>query len=146
MSDIHIDDFYRDAAKTLAALYAHFPRRTTLYVEDIGGPDTPDEFGLHSLRHQACFETFLWLAQSGYLRYEQLVRQEAVDQAVLTHRGFLTLSAPLPSTPTDEPEAALPDHRLAIHQIRQQLKTGTSLSLAEVMDRILRLSRQIGES
>ena len=42
MSDLHIDDFYHDAGLILALLYAVFPRKTTLYVEDISGPDTPD--------------------------------------------------------------------------------------------------------
>ena len=47
MSDIHIDDFFRDAAIALNRLYLSFPRPIALYVEDIIGPDEPDEFGLH---------------------------------------------------------------------------------------------------
>ena len=90
MSDIHIDDFYRDTARILVALYNQFPRKTTLYVEDVAGPDKPDEFGLHSPRHLACLHTILWLAQSDYVRYETLIRQEAVDQIVLSHKGFIT--------------------------------------------------------
>lgn len=150
MSDIHIDDFYRDAAKILVLLYNQFPRKITLYVEDISGPDTPDEFGLHSPRHQACFHTMMWLGSSDYLRYEQLVRQEALDQVALSHRGFLVLNAALPPDPVPNPDLALPEHllkeeALVIHRIRQELKEGTSFSLADTMRQVFRLSRGLGE-
>ena len=48
MADIHIEEFYKDAAIALVQLYNAFPRRVNLFVEDIAGPDEPDEFGLHS--------------------------------------------------------------------------------------------------
>ncbi len=147
MSDLHIDDFYRDTGKILAALFAQFPRQTTLFVEDISGPDTPDEFGLHSPRHEACLHTMLWLAQTGYLKYESLVRQEALDQVVLTHRAFLALTEHAvamedpttgsPSTPGRTTES------LYIHRIRHELKHGTSFSLAEVVRDLLKSSRTI---
>ena len=92
MADLHIEEFYRDAAIALVQLYHAFPRRTDVYVEDIAGPDQPDEFGLHSRRHMACFGALLWLADEGFLRYVDLIRQEALDQAVLTQKGFLALS------------------------------------------------------
>lgn len=142
MSDLHIDDFYRDAAKILATLYGQFPRKITLYVEDICGPDTPDEFGLHSPRHQACFHTMMWLGSSDYLRYEQAVRQEALDQVTLTHRGFLILGSAFP----EQEESPLPrDGSLAIHRIRQELRDGTSYSLAEVMQKVMLMSRSLGD-
>lgn len=151
MSDLHIDDFYRDAARILAALYAQFPRKTTLYVEDISGPDTPDEFGLHSPRHQACFHTMMWLGSCDYLSYEQAVRQEALDQVVLTHRGFLLLSATMPHLPdtpppTESPESLPIEGSLVIHRIRQELRDGTSYSLAEVMQAVMLMSRNLGEA
>ena len=62
MADIHIDDFYRDVATIFLRLYAVFPRKSTLYVEDICGPDQPDEFGLHHPRFQAGFSAMVWLA------------------------------------------------------------------------------------
>lgn len=150
VSDIHIDDFYRDAARILVLLYNQFPRKVTLYVEDISGPDTPDEFGLHSPRHQACFHTMMWLGSSDYVRYEQLVRQEALDQAVLSHRGFLVLNAVLPPTATARADTessgqVLKEEFLAIHRIRQELKEGTSFSLADTMRRLFQLSRGLGE-
>lgn len=148
MSGIHIDDFFRDCAKIFVALYNHFPRKTSLYVEDISGPDTPDEFGLHSPRHQACFETMLWLANTDYLVFEQAVFQEAIDQAALTHRGFLTLTAAL-SRPvaidSNLPEAMVKEEFLAIHHIQHELKQGTSFSLSALMRDVLALSRSQGE-
>jgi len=127
-SDIHINDFYHDAAKILIALYKQFPRKTMLYVEDIAGPDTPDEFGLHSTRHGACFSTLLWMAHGDYLQYDDTVRQEALDQAVLTHRGFLLLNAPFPDAelPVDLPEQVAREQQLTIHHIRHALKHGNS--------------------
>lgn len=149
MSDIHIDDFYRDCAKILVTLYAQFPRKTTLYVEDISGHDTPDEFGLHSPRHQACFHAMLWLANTHYLQFEQLVRQEAIDQVVLSHRGFLALNANIGSA--SEADDALPapllkEESLAIHRIRHELKSGTSFSLAETMRMFMYKSRELGDA
>ena len=93
MADIHISDFHKDAARALNMLYSSFPRKLTVFVEDIAGPDAPDEFGLHSPRHMACLSCLMWLADEGYIRYEDTVRQEAVDQATLTHKGFTLLSA-----------------------------------------------------
>lgn len=148
MSDLHIDDFYRDVAKTLALLYSHFPRRITLYVEDISGPDTPDEFGLHSPRHEACFHALLWLGYSDYLSYEHIVRQEAVDQVVLTHRAFLLLNSPADGASAQQPlNQALPvADGLVIHKLREQLKKGTSFSLADTVRTVLQRSRQYGET
>lgn len=89
MHDLHIGDFCNDAAKILIALYRRFPVKNTLYMEDIIGPDTPDEFGLHSPRHMACFGAALWLAEEGYFRYSQPVYQEALEDVVLSQKAFL---------------------------------------------------------
>lgn len=91
LDDLHIHDFYRDAGRILLALFNQFPAPATVYVEDIAGPDTPDEFGLHSPRHLACLGAIGWLQQSGYIHFSQLVRQEAVEEAALSHRSFLLL-------------------------------------------------------
>ena len=50
--DLHIDDFYKDAAKGLLMLYQAFPKKTTLYMDDLIGYIPPDEFGLPSDRQQ----------------------------------------------------------------------------------------------
>lgn len=96
MADIHIEEFYKDSAIALTQLYNAFPRRATLFVEDIAGPDEPDEFGLHSRRHMACFGALLWLEEEGFMRYVDTIRQEAFDQAVLTREAFSRLSSPAP--------------------------------------------------
>ena len=49
MSDINIDDFFKDAAIALVQLYGMFPRRHALFVEDICGPDDTDEFGMNAV-------------------------------------------------------------------------------------------------
>ena len=92
MADLHIDDFYRDSAMILLRLYSSFPQKTILYVDDVSGPDTPDEFGLHSARYQACFSAMVWLAEAGYVNFTDTIRDEALDQAVLSQKGFLMLS------------------------------------------------------
>jgi hypothetical protein len=110
MADLHIDDFYRDVAKIFLRLYAVFPRKTVLYVEDISGPDEPDEFGLHHPRFQACFSTMVWLAEHGYLNFDDNIRQEALDQAVLSQKAFLLLSSR-----SDHPVAACNARGLEYH-------------------------------
>ena len=117
MADIHIDDFCRDAALTLLHLYSAFPRRTSLYVEDIAGPDEPDDVGLHSDRHMACLGTMLWLAEEGYIRYEAMVYQDGIDQAVLTGRSFTLLSS-LSDVRYEDPAPEMPAATTAtIHEL-----------------------------
>lgn len=123
MADIHIADFHRDSAAILTALYRSFPRKVQLFVDDFAGPSAPDEFGLPSARHQACFATMLWLAEAGYLNYHDTIRQEALDQVSLSHLGF-TLLASLVQLP-QESEPGL-SH---VEQLRQALKSGSSSSL-----------------
>ena len=77
MADLHIDDFYRDVATIFLRLYAVFPRKTILYVEDICGPDQPDEFGLHHPRFQAGFSAMVWLAEEGYLNFQDTMTSKA---------------------------------------------------------------------
>lgn len=111
MSDLHIDDFCKDVARILNQLYLVFPRKSTLFVEDIAGHDEPDEFGMHSERHMACLGAMLWLAEEGVIRFGDTIRQEAVDQAVLAGGTFALLSATadaLTDEETAELEARLP--------------------------------------
>ncbi|GAB5449726.1 MAG: hypothetical protein Hals2KO_00540 [Halioglobus sp.] len=93
MADLHIEDFYRDVAGIFLQLYRSFPRKVILYVEDVSGPDQPDEFGLHNPRFDACFSTMIWLAEHDYLRFDDVIGREALDQAVLTQRSFLLLTS-----------------------------------------------------
>ncbi|MFC6635271.1 hypothetical protein [Microbulbifer taiwanensis] len=126
LDDLHIHDFYRDAGRTLLALFNQFPAPATVYVEDIAGPDTPDEFGLHSPRHLACLGAMSWLKQSGYIHFTQLVRQEAVEEAALSHRGFLLL---VNNSGDGESNARLLDNTV---------RNGSSPQLQELMERLMR--------
>src|SRR5690606_3537220 len=138
MADLHIDDFYKDAARILAQLYNAFPRKAAVYVEDISGPDSPDEYGLHSPRHQACFSAMLWLAEEGYVRYVDTIRQEAIDQAVLTHKAFVLLNSPAPvSRDTDEAASALPERVSHIQRLRHAIAAGSSRALGAAMSDLL---------
>lgn len=142
MADIHVEEFYKDVAVALVQLYSVFPRRMNLFVEDIAGPDEPDEFGLHSPRHMACFGALLWLEEEGLLRYVDTIRQEALDQAVLTQKAFVRLSAPAPRSLVAALDASAPDDSLPrsvqrdlssyVHLIRSAIKSGSSdrISLA----------------
>lgn len=132
MSDLHIDDFYRDAAKIFLQLYSTFPKKSTVLVEDIAGPDNPDEFGLPSDRHQACFGAMIWLADSGYINYQETIRQEALDQAELTHKAFTLLSS------NGDSSQPLVDNY--VKQLRQILTDGSSSQLALKMQELLRQS------
>lgn len=141
MADIHIEEFYKDTAIALVQLYSAFPRRVNLFVEDIAGIDEPDEFGLHSKRHMACLGALLWLAEEGLLRYVDIIRQEALDQAVLTRPAFVRLSAPA-GFPTglvqNEPDSTLPaavrdDLSTHVQLIRNALKSRSSERISRVM-------------
>lgn len=145
MADIHIEEFYKDAAVALVQLYGAFPRRVNLFVEDIAGPDEPDEFGLHSKRHMACFGTLLWLAEEGFLRYVDTIRQDALDQAVLTQEAFIRLSSPAPDTLVQEctdadtlagaslPPSLKEDLSSHINLARNALKSRHSLRIAQIV-------------
>ncbi len=141
MADIHVEDFYRDTALVLINLYNRFPRKGSVFVEDIAGADTPDEFGLHSTRHMACFGAMLWLADEGFLRYESLISQDAIDQAVLTSRAFELLSALRTDLPADtDPDASTAlaqEPAIAVNHIRRVLQHGTSTQLSGTVHRIL---------
>lgn len=129
MSDLHISDFYKDASKILLQLYKNFPKKATVLVEDIAGPDSPDDFGLASERHQACFGAMVWLADSGYLQYAETIRQEAIDQAILSHKAFTLLTA------TAYGEEAADKNN--IHCLRLALKSGSSNEIEKRMRSLL---------
>ena len=143
MADLHIDDFYRDVAKIFLRLYAIFPRKTTLYVEDISGPDDPDEFGLHHPRFEACFSTMVWLAEHGYLNFEDNVRQEALDEVVLSQKAFLLLASrselqlAAPATGQALPSSVVEQSKSNIVQLRSAMKEGSSILLQKCVTYLL---------
>jgi hypothetical protein len=118
MADLHIEDFYRDTALILTRLFNSFPVPTILYVDDVCGPDSPDEFGLPSARSTACFSTMLWLAEHDFLRYVTTIRQEALDQAVLSQRGFLLLTV----RPSAAADGSAGDRNVDV--LREALRSG----------------------
>ncbi|WP_027897470.1 hypothetical protein [Zestomonas thermotolerans] len=137
--DLHIDDFYKDCAAGLLLLYQAFPRKTALYVEDLIGREEPDEFGLPSKRHQGCLGALLWLADEGYLRYESTIAYEALDQAVLTEKGFLRLSRAIPHG-VHEGDAELPPSvRRAKATLANQLREALASRNSEKVARLARL-------
>lgn len=143
MSDIHIDDFYKDAAKVLLQLYAIFPRRSAIYVEDISGPAQPDEYGVPDDRFHACFSTMVWLGEHDYLQYVDTIRQEAIDQATLTQKGFMLLSSrgdsPVTASEENANEPASMAHKTQsnIHLLRSAVKSRSSSEINRVMRDIL---------
>jgi len=155
VADVHIEEFYKDLAKILLQLHACFPRKTQVFVEDISGPDQPDEYGLHSARHQSCFAAIIWLAEEDFIRYESTIRQEAIDQAVLTLKSFLRLNSLASLNNREKHTVAFvssgnhclagekPDHSALIEPItnvqlvRHTVKTASSTQLARVLENIL---------
>ncbi|MFC3608916.1 hypothetical protein [Stutzerimonas tarimensis] len=135
--DLQIDDFYKDAAKGLLTLYQAFPRKVPLYVEDLIGLEEPDEFGLPSKRHQGCLSALVWLADEGYIRYDTRLQFLALDQAVLTEKGFLRMTCPIMEDPNLPPSVGRVQGSLA-HQLREGMRLGDS-------ERIARLARLIFE-
>ncbi|MEY1662234.1 hypothetical protein [Isoalcanivorax beigongshangi] len=128
MADLHIDDFCRDAALVLLHLYSSFPRPLSLYVEDICGPQSVDEVGLHSKRHMACLATMLWLAEEGYLRHEGLIYQEGIEQSVLTSKAFVQLSS-----------LAVTADRRWVDQLRETWRGGHSEALSLLVHQFIAL-------
>lgn len=146
MSDIHIDDFYKDAGITFLHLYANFPRKSTLYVEDIAGPDEPDEFGLHSERFLSCFGAMIWLKEHGYIDFESTIRQEAIDQASLSHKAFLMLSS---RSNLDFEQDAIPEHlphsvkelsMTNVTQLRKAIRSRSSTQIRKCVHYLLSTS------
>ena len=146
MADLHIEDFFKDAVKILNQLYLNFPKKSSVFVEDISGDDAPDEYGLHSPRHQACFGCMLWLEEEGFLRFETTIRQEAIDQAVLTQKSFSLFSRACSDTRlleiverinANQQSVQSADLQSNIHIVREIQRKGTSTQLAETMQRLL---------
>lgn len=155
MSDLHIDDFYKDVAAILLRLYSQFPRKQILFVDDIyrnkgGKPEEPDEFGLPSPRHLSCFSAMVWLGEEMFLRYDSPIRQEALDQAVLTEKSFLLLSSrsELPAFVDDISDDNLPPSVMAasqsnIAQLRRALSSGSSILIGQCVQYLLNTARNI---
>lgn len=139
--DLQIDDFYQDASRALLALYRAFPRKTTLYIDDLIGYHEPDEYGLPAVRHQSCLGTLLWLGEEGYLRHAGTLSHEAVEQVVLSEKGFLRLSTRITDAPLQHPD--LPPNALRVRstlarQLQESLASGDGERLAHLARQLLK--------
>lgn len=146
LADINIDDFSRDTALILLQLYKNFPRQIEIYVEDIIGPDEPDEYGLHSMRFHSCLATLVWLGDENLIRYFNIIRQEAVDQAVLSASGYLALTRIYPShdnlsTNSDNSSNKNPEGsgelRTYAQQIKHSLEHHSSQALRQIIQQLI---------
>ncbi len=142
MADLNVLDFYKDTAKILLQLHRSFPRKAEVYVEDLIGADHVDDFGLHSKRHESCFGAMLWLSDEGYLRYQSTIRQEAIDQAVLTGKtivllGTINIDIPNNNLLNNDNKDSAPfetnEHFTMIEHIRVALKSQSSNQITTVM-------------
>ncbi len=140
--DLQIDDFYKDAAAGMLSLYHAFPSKAALYVEDLIGREEPDEFGLPTPRHQNCLGALLWLAEEGYIRFDTTIGFDALDQAVLTEKGFLRLTRGVPHAVPDG-DALPPSIRRVHATLAFQLREALGQQHGE---RIVRLTRLLFES
>jgi len=146
MNSINIDEFFADAAQILTRLQRSFPQPIILQVDDICGPEETDEFGMHSARYLACFAAMLWLADEGYLRYNETVRSEAIDEAVLSARCFVLLTqpntdssglAPSAGTPHEVPDSVALERSSLGNQLQSNLRPRDSLALNAIMLRLM---------
>jgi hypothetical protein len=144
--DLHIDDFCQDVARILLDLYAVFPLQHAIYVEDISGPDTPDEVGLHSRRYNACLGTMLWLAEEGWIRFDSLIYRQGIDQAVLTNKAFVLLSTQSDIhyvQAPDTPESLRRQKMTRVEQVRAALKSGESRKVSDIIHYLLSTSPDV---
>ena len=152
MADLHIEEFFGDAARVLVSLYRIFPRPVTLFVEDISGPDEPDEYGVHSHRHQACFATMLFLHNEGFVEYAETIRSEALDQASLSGKALSLLLSPMLSPISDKsvsqnateieqnsslPASVLAEQATAIYQLEHAVKHNDAATTTRIMQYLL---------
>ncbi len=141
MNDIHLIDFYKDVGQALILLHQQFPRKTQVYVSDLIGYDEPDEYGLHSKRHEACLAAMIWLAEESFIRFDSLIQREAIDQAVLTRTCFMRLHAPyiphasITSNPenNDEPSSIQANKNTLVYQLNTALKAQETRQLQDLV-------------
>ena len=94
MNDVNIDDFYHDIGVVLLSLFQQFPRKVSLFIDDISGPDDMDEFGLHSPRYLSAVGALIWLHDEGYIRYSDIIKQESAEDCTLTQKALVKLIRP----------------------------------------------------
>lgn len=144
MFDIHIEEFFADCTKILHQLYQSFPKKSMVFVEDISGPDQPDEYGVHDDRFLSCFGAMLWLADEGLIQFESTIRQEGIDQATLTSKGLHLMSSISYDDFLDELASGIRTNtsqlkgKPNIETLRHVLQHGTSTQLGLAMQHLLK--------
>ncbi len=86
-----------------------------------------------------------WMAEAGYLSFTETIREEALDQAVLTQRGFLLLSSrselelgiPEDEITDDLPPSVMERSQTNVMQVRHALRDGSSIVVQQVMHYLL---------
>lgn len=130
MNAEHIDDFFYVTAEVFCKLYAVFPVRHLLLVEDLTGPIRWDMTGLPDRKSRACFETLVWLSEHGLLNFRTVEpRDIGIEGAVLTQQCFVLLNGRLTW-----------DHGESLSRIRalQQARAGRAYGdLATIIEDLL---------
>ena len=94
------------------------------------------------MRHTACLATLLWLAQEGHFRFADTIRNEAVDQAVLSARTFTLLSTADPRHEIPDldalPAALRFEYSSSVQRLREALRSQSSSRIREIMTNLLR--------
>ena len=124
-------------------------------MDDVVRIDTPDEYGLHSPTYTAGFFAMIWLGEEGFLRFTDTIHQDGVDQACLTSKAFLRLTAPANPVyvePEGEqkvvslhggertdplPPSIVEERSLVINQLRGALRARSSIEITKVVSHIL---------
>lgn len=134
MIDVNIDDFYHDIAVALLSLYQQFPQKVSLYIEDICGPDDADEFGLHSPRHLSCIGALMWLRDEGFIRYQDIVKQEAAEDCTLTSKAFKRLAFPKVEGNRKQMSSIEKQQSSLVFQLHQAVKEQSSIDVRDLIE------------
>lgn len=138
--NLNLDDFCKDVARSLQILASVFPRPRDIFVEDVYQAEETDEFGMHSDRYLACFQTLVWLREEGFIRFTQTLRSDAVEQAVLTGRCLALLIQPY--SLEGESAAIAVEANTLLHRFQHALQDGSSTSVRMlVLDMIADMTR-----
>lgn len=137
MLPANIDDFYFVTSEVLCELYAAFPVRHLLLVEDLIGPIQWDLTGLPDRKSRACFETLIWLSECDLLTYRTIEPREiGIEGAVLTQHAFVLLTGRLVWE-----EGAVTTRVEALRQAQRERAYG---DLASIINDLLRANCQWG--
>lgn len=135
MNDVNIDDFYHDIGIILLSLFQQFPRKVSLFIDDISGPDEMDEFGLHSPRYLSAIGALMWLHDEGYIRYLDIIKQESAEECTLTQKAFVKLIKPnLSKDKLAKANSIEKRESTLAFQIQQALREQSSIDMQRIIE------------